>query len=133
MIERGLDVKDLINSPLFYAPLWTNYSLFAEEQEPVLCPANCDIDDLEFKQPDAIFAHLNEESGILNCFGSVFNRCFQDNNDTNSNDLDMLNKKAVYLYMREMTGLTTKQIVSQLNKMKKKYNSFRRDWDEGKI
>jgi len=50
-----------------------------------------------------------------------------------SNDLDMLNKKAVYLYMREMTGLSTKQIVSQLNKMKKKYTSFRRDWDEGKI
>lgn len=50
-----------------------------------------------------------------------------------SNELDMLNKKAVYLYMREMTGLSTKQIVSQLNKMKKKYRSFKRDWDEGKI
>jgi hypothetical protein len=50
-----------------------------------------------------------------------------------SDDLDMLNKKAVYLYLREITGLTTKQIVSQLNKMKKKYLLFRRDWDEGKI
>lgn len=50
-----------------------------------------------------------------------------------SNDLDMLNKKAVYLYMREMTGLSTKQIVSQLNKMKKKYTSFRKEWDDGKI
>jgi hypothetical protein len=45
----------------------------------------------------------------------------------------MLNKKAVYLYLREITGLTTKQIVSQLNKMKKKYHVFRKDWNEGKI
>ena len=50
-----------------------------------------------------------------------------------SSELDMLNKKAVYLYLREITGLTTKQIVSQLNKMKKKYHIFRRDWNEGKI
>ena len=30
MIERDLDVDDLINSQLFYAHLWTNKSLFAE-------------------------------------------------------------------------------------------------------
>jgi hypothetical protein len=48
-------------------------------------------------------------------------------------DLDMLNKKAVYLYMREITGLNTKQIVSQLNKMRKRYRSFKRNWDNGKI
>jgi len=47
--------------------------------------------------------------------------------------LDMLNKKATYLYLRELTGLTTKQIVSQLNKMRKKYHVFRKDWNEGKI
>ena len=44
-------------------------------------------------------------------------------------ELDFLNKKAVYLYLRELTGLNTKQIVSQLNKMKKRYYSFRSDWD----
>ena len=48
-------------------------------------------------------------------------------------DLDMLNKKAVYLYMREITGLNTKQIVSQLNKMRKRYRNFKRNWDNGKI
>jgi hypothetical protein len=45
----------------------------------------------------------------------------------------MLNKKAVYLYLRELTGLNTKQIVSQLNKMRKKYRVFRKNWDNGKI
>ncbi len=46
-----------------------------------------------------------------------------------SNDLELLNKKAVYLYLRELTGLNTKQVVSQLNKMKKKYYVFRKDWN----
>jgi len=48
-------------------------------------------------------------------------------------EIEIFNKKAVYLYLRELTGLTTKQIVSQLNKMKKKYRSFKKDWDNGKI
>ena len=33
-------------------------------------------------------------------------------------DLDVLNKKAVYLYLREITGMNTKQIVTHLNKMR---------------
>ena len=48
-------------------------------------------------------------------------------------DIEIFNKKAVYLYLRELTGLSTKQIVSQLNKMRKKYRLFRTDWDNGKI
>jgi hypothetical protein len=48
-------------------------------------------------------------------------------------DLDILNKKAVYLYLREITGLNTKQIVSQLNKMRKRYKSFKNNWDNCKF
>ena len=48
-------------------------------------------------------------------------------------DIEIFNKKAIYLYLRELTGLTTKQIVSQLNKMRKKYRTFRKNWDDGKI
>lgn len=47
--------------------------------------------------------------------------------------IEIFNKKAVYLYLRELTGLSTKQIVSQLNKMRKKYRNFKKNWDEGKI
>ena len=43
------------------------------------------------------------------------------------------NKKAIYLYLRELTGLNTKQVVSQLNKMRKKYRTFKREWDNGNI
>jgi len=42
--------------------------------------------------------------------------------------IDILNKKGIYLYMREITNLSTKQIVNSLVKFKKKYNSFKRKY-----
>ena len=44
-------------------------------------------------------------------------------------DIDIFNKKAIYLYFREITGMNTKQIVTQLNKFRKKYKRFKNDWD----
>ena len=52
---------------------------------------------------------------------------------SNSDDIEIFNKKAIYLYMRELTGLNTKQVVNNLNKMREKYRVFKRKWDEGKI
>tara|TARA_R100000030_G_scaffold18556_2_gene12868 strand:+ start:1225 stop:1803 length:579 start_codon:yes stop_codon:yes gene_type:complete len=48
-------------------------------------------------------------------------------------DIEIFNKKAIYLYLRELTGMNTKQVVTQLNKMRKRYREFRDDWDDGKI
>jgi hypothetical protein len=47
--------------------------------------------------------------------------------------VQIFNKKAVYLYIRELTGLTTKQIVTSLRKFKTKYYKFRKKWDSGDI
>ena len=47
--------------------------------------------------------------------------------------IEIFNKKAVYLYLREITGLNTKQIVTQLNKFRKKYQLFKDDWDNTNI
>ncbi len=44
-------------------------------------------------------------------------------------DIEIFNKKAIYLYLREITGLNTKQIVNSLKKFRKKYNSFKQDWE----
>lgn len=52
---------------------------------------------------------------------------------TNIDQIEIFNKKAIYLYMREITGLNTKQIVSSLNKMRQKYNMFKNKWDNGEI
>ena len=51
----------------------------------------------------------------------------------NSQDIEIFNKKAIYLYMREITGLNTKQIVNSLNKMRAKYRDFKGKWNEGDI
>tara|TARA_Y100000592_G_scaffold100654_1_gene181766 strand:+ start:415 stop:1119 length:705 start_codon:yes stop_codon:yes gene_type:complete len=49
----------------------------------------------------------------------------------NVDKIDILNKKAVYLYLREITGLKTKQIVNTLNKMRERYKYFIIKYDRG--
>ena len=48
-------------------------------------------------------------------------------------DIDIFNKKAIYLYLREITGLNTKQIVNSLKKFRKKYSFFRQNWENGAL
>ena len=44
--------------------------------------------------------------------------------------IEIFNKKAIYLYIREITGLNTKQVVSSLNRIRKRYREFKKGWDE---
>jgi len=48
-------------------------------------------------------------------------------------EIEIFNKKAIYLYLREITGLNTKQIVNSLKKFRKRYYNFKQDWEEGTI
>lgn len=48
----------------------------------------------------------------------------------NIDDIEIFNKKAVYLYLRELTGLNTKQVVNNLNKLREKYKLFKTKWDK---
>ena len=47
----------------------------------------------------------------------------------NLEKLEILNKKAIYLYLREMTGLTTKQLAPTLRKVKVEYRQFISNWN----
>jgi hypothetical protein len=47
-----------------------------------------------------------------------------------SEKIEIFNKKAIYLYIREITGLNTKQVVSSLNRIRKKYAEFKKEWDD---
>ena len=49
----------------------------------------------------------------------------------NSDDIEIFNKKAVYLYLREITGLNTKQVVNNLARMRKKFADFQKKWNRG--
>lgn len=48
-------------------------------------------------------------------------------------EIDIFNKKAIYLYLRELTGLNTKQVVNSLKKFKTKYYNFSNNWKNGRI
>ena len=65
----------------------------------------------------------NEEK-LLNAIKILFD---------SADDIEIFNKKAIYLYLREITGLNTKQVVNNLNRMKGRYRIFREKWDEGEI
>jgi hypothetical protein len=47
--------------------------------------------------------------------------------------IDIFNKKAIYVYLREITGFNTKQITCSLTKIRKKYRLLRAEWDNGEI
>ena len=48
-------------------------------------------------------------------------------------DIEIFNKKAIYLYIREITGLNTKQVVNNLNKLRAKYFAFKGKWNKGEL
>ena len=48
----------------------------------------------------------------------------------NIEDIEIFNKKAIYLYLRELTGMNTKQVVNNLNKVREKYRNFKTKWDK---
>lgn len=52
---------------------------------------------------------------------------------SNIENIEIFNKKAIYLYIRELTGLNTKQVVSGLSGIKSKYRTFKEEWDNGEI
>ena len=56
-------------------------------------------------------------------------RILLDSADT----IEIFNKKAIYLYLREITGLNTKQVVNNLNKLRKRYKVFKDKWESGEI
>ena len=50
-----------------------------------------------------------------------------------ADEIEIFNKKAIYLYLREITGLNTKQVVNNLKKLRKRYKVFRDKWESGEI
>jgi hypothetical protein len=51
----------------------------------------------------------------------------------NPDQIEIFNKKAIYLYLREITGMNTKQVVRNLNKLRIRYRDFKTKWNRGDI
>ena len=50
---------------------------------------------------------------------------------SNIENIEIFNKKAIYLYLREISGLNTKQLVASLSSIKKRYREFKLEWVNG--
>jgi len=66
----------------------------------------------------------DNEKKVLDAINILFNSI---------DEIEIFNKKAIYLYMREITGLNTKQIVNNLNRIRKRYRMFKSEWEKGNI
>lgn len=51
----------------------------------------------------------------------------------NIDQVDILNKKGVYMHLREITGLKTKQITRSLKKLRERYYKFKKKWNKGEV
>jgi len=49
---------------------------------------------------------------------------------TEADAIEIFNKKAIYLYIREITNLNTKQVLNNLNKFRSEYAVFKKKWIE---
>ena len=48
-------------------------------------------------------------------------------------EIEIFNKKAIYLYLRELTGLNTKQIATSLKKYRERYRTFKHQWNKAEF
>jgi hypothetical protein len=60
------------------------------------------------------------EKKVLNAIIDLFD---------NVDELEIFNKKAIYMHIRELTNLNTKQVVNNLNRLREKYRNFKRDYN----
>ena len=51
----------------------------------------------------------------------------------NVEEIEVYTKKGIYVYLREITGLNTKQITRSVKKLKDRYDVFRKDWDNHNV
>ena len=61
------------------------------------------------------------ERKVLNAIMDLFD---------NVDDLEIFNNKAIYMHIRELTNLNTKQVVNNLNRLREKYRNFKREYYE---
>jgi len=76
-----------------------------------------------WKMEDGIFGQQEAEV-VVEALSELFD---------NIDKLDIINRKSVYLYLRELTKLPTKRIVATLKKLKKFNAQFSEDYNSGRF
>ena len=61
MIQKGLDVEELVNSNLFYPRLWPTISAYSADQEMRFLPYNGELEELDVEDPNKLFGEAGAE------------------------------------------------------------------------
>lgn len=61
------------------------------------------------------------ERKVLNAIMDLFD---------NVDEIEIFNKKAIYMHIRELTNLNTKQVVNNLNRLRDKYKNFKKEYNK---
>ena len=94
MINKGINVCELVTSDLFYPPIWTEKTIFSENQEICIEPYNNDINDLEHDDPNRLFIMYDNQFKITKCLPYILSLLFKDKEATKTTtQKDMLKKK----------------------------------------
>jgi len=51
MISKGMDVKKLVNSEVFYPTLWKKKEIYYDNPDTMIVPYNHGIEAIEFEDP----------------------------------------------------------------------------------
>ena len=117
--KREVNIEDLsVENQLKYVSTHNEYSELRQERE------FWELLWREIESWEKMKLKANEEK-VLQAIKILLN-------DVDNSDL-IFNKKAIYLYIREITGLNTKQVVNNLNKLRIKYRVFKYRWNEGQL
>tara|TARA_R100000008_G_scaffold1821_1_gene1431 strand:- start:27602 stop:28300 length:699 start_codon:yes stop_codon:yes gene_type:complete len=68
--------------------------------------------------------HITNDARVLHAIKTILE---------NPDDVEILNKKAIFLYLRELTGLNTKQIATSLKKYRERYRTFKHQWNKAEF
>ena len=65
-----MDIKDLVQSSLFYPELWQNESNFSQVEGPIILPYNGEVEDLEFEDPTKLFENYLQKNKTSKLLGN---------------------------------------------------------------
>ena len=82
MIMRGMDVKDLVNSELFYVSIWKDVPVFSSTAALTIAPYDGEIEDIEFVDPDVLFQEQDIAKGLVDSADNLRNKMKQGINKT---------------------------------------------------
>jgi DNA-directed RNA polymerase specialized sigma subunit len=116
--KKEVYLEDIVNTPAEEELTYEHSYVFLRENEEFWIFLDKEINSWNNKKMKSNEEKVYKAIKIL----------FED-----SDNIEIFNKKAIYLYVREITGLNTKQVVSNLKKFRVKYETFKKNWENGDI